>query len=150
MDGRFLRLGLAGLLLAGLQACQTVRTGAAAPGAERRGAAHRLCRRMRACRGARWLGSLPDGTPVKVTGERDGSVQLWCRFSTLDAPAAKGHRPKPPCRRCSTLSEPETPAGGQAAGFTGRRHVGRPVSAIRNHLAGRGGRPGASRGRLGA
>lgn len=146
MDGRLLRLGLAGLLLAGLQACQTARTPAPpAAGAEPAapGGTSAMPADAPLAAEARWLGELFDGTPVKVTGERDGSVQLVVPMQyAFDAPVAKGTAvPKPPLqavldklsqslkRQPAAKLQASPPAGGASADR---------LSAIRNHLAGRG------------
>jgi hypothetical protein len=147
MNGRILRLGLAGLLLAGLQACQTGRAPAppSAPGAEPAEPAGTPAMPADAplAAEARWLGELFGGTPVKVTGERDGSVQLAVPMQyAFDPPGAKGPAaPKPPLLavldKLSQSLKRQPAAKLQALPPAGAASADR-LSAIRNHLAGRG------------
>jgi len=137
---------LAGLLLAGLQACQTARTpGApAAPGAEPGVPPARPAMPADAplAAEARWLGELFDGTPVKVSGERDGSVQLVVPMQyAFDAAAAKASAPKPPLLAVLdklSQSMKRQPAAKLQASPPGGAASAERLAAIRTHLAGRG------------
>ncbi|HJV69675.1 hypothetical protein [Ideonella sp.] len=149
MDRRLLRLGLAGLLLAGLQACQTARTPAApgapsAPGAEPSAPPAKPTMPPDAplAAEARWLGELFEGTPVKVSGERDGSVQLIVPMQyAFDASAATAAAPKPPLQavldKLSQSLKRQPTAKLQASPPAGAASAER-LAAIRTHLAARG------------
>lgn len=144
MDGRFLRLGCAALLLAGLQACQTGRPPAAPTGAVPAEPAPPAAPAMPAdaplAAEAHWLGELFGGTPVKVSGERDGSVRLAVPMRyAFDAPAAAA--PKPPLQavldKLSQSLKRQPAARLQASPPAGAASAER-LAAIRSHLAGRG------------
>lgn len=89
---------------------------------------------------ARWLGELFAGTPVQVSGERDGSVRLAVPMKyAFDAPAAAA--PKPPLQavldKLSQSLKRQPAARLQAAPPAGKGSAER-LAAIRAHLAGRG------------
>lgn len=163
MDERIFRAGMAALLLAGLQACQTSRPPATAPGVPPpvEPAAPSAPPAMPAdaplAAEARWLAELFGGTPVLVSGERDGSVRLAVPMRyAFDAPASSAAAaPKPPLQavldKLSQSLKRQPAAKLQAAPPAGPGSAER-LAAIRTHLAGRGvaswrvaagGRPGA-------
>jgi hypothetical protein len=89
---------------------------------------------------ARWLGELFAGTPVQVSGERDGSVLLAVPMKyAFDAPAAAS--PKPPLQavldKLSQSLKRQPAAKLQAAPPAGSGSAER-LAAIRHHLAGKG------------
>jgi hypothetical protein len=139
------RSGLCVLLLAGLQACRTTQpTAIPSPGApettEPPPGKPVMPPEAPLAAEARWLGELFAGTPVQVSGERDGSVRLAVPMKyAFDAPAATV--PKPPLQAVlDKLSQSlkRLPAARlQAAPPAGKASAER-MAAIRTHLAGRG------------
>lgn len=91
---------------------------------------------------ARWLNDLFAGTPVRVTGERDGSVRLQVpmKYAFEGAAAAAASAPKPPLQavldRLSQSLKRQPSARLQAAA-PGPASAER-LAAIRSHLAGKG------------
>ncbi|MGM9487160.1 hypothetical protein [Ideonella sp. YS5] len=146
--GRLLsRLGLCLLLLAALQACRTTQpatTPSPAPGApeavEPSPGKPAMPPDAPLAAESRWLGELFAGTPVQVSGERDGSVRLVVPMKyAFDAPAAAA--PKPPLQavldKLSQSLKRQPAARLQAAPPSGKASAER-MAAIRTHLAGRG------------
>lgn len=142
-----LRLGLCVLFIAGLQACRTTPPAAPSeplpetpeatvppPGRPAMPPDAPLAAE------ARWLGELFAGTPVQVSGERDGSVRLAVPMKyAFDAPAAAA--PKPPLQavldKLSQSLKRQPAARLQAAPPAGTGSAER-LAAIRTHLAGKG------------
>lgn len=91
---------------------------------------------------ARWLNDLFAGTPVKVAGERDGSVRLQVpmRFAFEGAAAPAASAPKPPLQAVlDKLSQSlkRQPSARLQAAAPGPASAER-LAAIRSHLAGKG------------
>lgn len=91
---------------------------------------------------ARWLGDLFAGTPVKVAGERDGSVRLQVpmKFAFEGAAAPAASAPKPPLQAVlDKLSQSlkRQPSARLQAAAPGPASAER-LAAIRTHLAGKG------------
>jgi hypothetical protein len=141
-----LRLGLWVLLMVGLQACRT--TQPPAPSTPVPDASEATVPPSRPvmppdaplAAEARWLAELFAGTPVQVSGERDGSVRLAVPMKyAFDAPAAAA--PKPPLQavldKLSQSLKRQPAARLQAAPPAGKGSAER-LAAIRSHLAGRG------------
>jgi len=146
--GRLLsRLGLCLLLLSALQACRTTQPGTTpspTPGApevvEPSPGKPAMPPDAPLAAEARWLGELFAGTPVQVSGERDGSVRLVVPMKyAFDAPAATA--PKPPLQavldKLSQSLKRQSAARLQVAPPSGKASAER-MAAIRTHLAGRG------------
>ena len=138
------RSGLCLLLLAGLQACRTTQTATPSPGApettEPSPGQPAMPPEAPLAAEARWLVELFAGTPVQVSGERDGSVRLAVPMKyAFDAPAATA--PKPPLQavldKLSQSLKRQPTARLQAAPPAGKASAER-MAAIRTHLAGRG------------
>lgn len=93
---------------------------------------------------ARWLGDLFAGTPVQVSGERDGSVRLQVpmkyAFDTSAKPPAATTAPKAPLQAVlDKLSQSlkRQPSARLQAAAPGPASAER-LAAIRSHLAGKG------------
>jgi hypothetical protein len=144
---RAVRFGLASCLLA-LSACQTPRSPSApspsAPPASSEepapGPVPGLPAESPLAAEAKWLAELFAGTPVQVSGERDGSVRLAVPMKyAFDAPAAAA--PKPPLQavldKLAQSLKRQPAAKLQATAPAGAGSAER-MAAIRTHLAGKG------------
>lgn len=149
------RVAVVGMLLAGLQACQTPTistTGATtvpgAPLTEDPAAKPPLPAEAPLAGEARWLTELFAGTPVQVVGERDGSVRVNVPMKYAFDPVPAGGSvpatstvPKPPLQavldKLSQSLKRQPTAKLQAAAPAGPRSAER-LAALRAHLANRG------------
>jgi hypothetical protein len=141
-----MRTGLCLLVLAALQACRTAPTTAPAPAPGEPEVTAPVPGKPAMppdaplAAEARWLGELFAGTPVQVSGERDGSVRLAVPMKyAFDAPPAAA--PKPPLQavldKLSQSLKRQPAVKLQAAPPAGTGSAER-LAAIRSHLAGKG------------
>lgn len=148
------RAAAVGMLLAGLQACQTPTTStpgstvSGGPLTEESAAKPPSPAETPLAGEARWLTELFAGTPVQVVGERDGSVRLNVpmKYAFDPVPAsgsvpATATAPKPPLQavldKLSQSLKRQPTAKLQAAAPAGPRSAER-LAALRSHLANRG------------